>query len=138
MILKVTVQAAPPRGKTVRHSKDVYRLMQFLKKADREQFYVLHLNSKHRLIAMEMISMGSLTSAVIHPREVFKGAILNNSHAIICVHNHPSGDSTPSKADKIITRRLRSAGVLLGIHMLEHLVIGDHGYSSILGVQHDQ
>ena len=71
--------------------------------------------------------MGSLTAALVHPREVFKAAILSNAAALILVHNHPSGDPTPSAEDRAITERLRQVGELVGIRVLDHVVIGDEG-----------
>ena len=79
------------KGDALNEPEDVYKVMRFLEKADREMLYALHLNAKNRIIAMELVSMGSLTNCIIHPREVFKGAILNNSASVILVHNHPSG-----------------------------------------------
>lgn len=80
--------------------------MRFLERADREMLYVLHLDVKLRIVATELISVGSLTTSIMHQREIFKGAVLNNSAQIILVHNHPSGDVMPSKEDMIITRTL--------------------------------
>jgi proteasome lid subunit RPN8/RPN11 len=77
-----------------------------IRQLDREAFYVLHLDGKNRIISKELISLGSLNQSIVHPREVFKGALLNNSAAIIGVHNHPSGDPSPSREDKEITQRL--------------------------------
>ena len=92
---------------------------------DREEFWVVHLDAKNRMVGYEVIATGSLTTAIVHPREVFKGAILNNSAAIICFHNHPSGDPTPSAEDKGTTRRLKECADLLGIRMLDHIIIGN-------------
>lgn len=97
---------------------------------DREHFVVLHLDAENRMLAKETISIGDLTSAIIHPREVFKGAVHHGSAAIICVHNHPGGDNTPSEADISITRRLIECGELLGIKVLDHVIIGN-GFSSV-------
>lgn len=91
---------------------------------DREVFYVLHLNGKNQIIAKELISVGSLSQAIVHPREVFKGAVLNGSKAIICVHNHPAGDPSPSTEDDSMTQRLQSAGNIMGIDLLDHIIIG--------------
>lgn len=97
---------------------------------DREHFIVLHLNGKKNLLAKETISIGSLSSAVIHPREVFKGAVLNGSAAVILVHNHPAGDPNPSQEDIGVTERLSLAAEILGINILDHVIIGDAGYYS--------
>lgn len=88
------------------------------------------LDGKNRLAGFNVVSIGSLTASLVHPREVFKAAILANAAAMIVVHNHPSGDPTPSAEDIAITQRLRQAGELLGISLLDHVVIGDDRYVS--------
>jgi DNA repair protein RadC len=98
---------------------------------DREQFLCCHLDVKNRLISREVVSVGHLTSALVHPREVFKGALLANAAAIVLVHNHPSGDPQPSVEDVDITRRLVQAGRLLGIPVLDHVVLGRQGHVSL-------
>ena len=92
---------------------------------DREQFLVCCLDAKNVSIGVNIVSIGSLTLSIVHVREVFKPAILLNSAAIIAVHNHPSGDPTPSLEDRTLTTRLREAGDLLGIRLLDHLILGD-------------
>src|SRR5262249_50004441 len=102
-------------------------LAAYLAEEDREHFVVLLLNSKNRLIGINTVSIGSLTSSLVHPREVFKPAILANAAAIIVAHNHPSGEPTPSQDDVEITKRLHAAAELLGIRLLDHIVLGDNG-----------
>lgn len=119
------------KGDALCEPENVYQVMRFLEKADREMLYALHLDAKNRIIAMELVSMGSLTNSVIHPREVFKGAILNNSASVILVHNHPSGDTKPSKDDLKITEGIIKAGEMLGIPVIDHIVIGDGKYYSV-------
>jgi DNA repair protein RadC len=92
---------------------------------DREQFLVCCLDAKNVSIGVNIVSIGSLTLSIVHPREVFKPAILLNAYAILAVHNHPSGDPTPSPEDRTLTTRLREAGDLLGIRLLDHLILGD-------------
>ena len=92
---------------------------------DREQFLVACLDAKHAIIGVNVVSIGSLTLSIVHPREVFKPAILLNSAAIICAHNHPSGHPEPSSEDRVLTARLRQAGDLIGITILDHLILGD-------------
>ncbi len=92
---------------------------------DREQFLVCCLDAKNASIGVNIVSIGSLTLSIVHPREVFKAAILLNACAIIAMHNHPSGDPTPSPEDRTLTTRLREAGDLLGIRLLDHLILGD-------------
>lgn len=94
---------------------------------DREHFVALYLNTKNRPVGYQVISVGTLTAALVHPREVFKAAILSNANAVVVAHNHPSGDPTPSREDREITRRLKEAGQILGIELLDHLVIGHDG-----------
>ena len=92
---------------------------------DREQFLVACLDAKHGIIGVNVVSIGSLSFSIVHPREVFKPAILLNSAAIICAHNHPSGEPEPSSEDRVLTARLRQAGDLIGITILDHIVLGD-------------
>jgi DNA repair protein RadC len=97
---------------------------------DREQFLVCGLDAKHGIIGVNVVSIGSLTLAIVHPREVFKPLILMNAAAWICAHNHPSADPTPSPEDRVLTSRLRQGADLLGITLLDHLVLTDaHCYS---------
>ena len=96
---------------------------------DREQFVVCGLDAKHAVIGINVVSIGSLSLSIVHPREVFKALILMNAAAVICAHNHPSGDVTPSQEDIALTTRLRAAGELLGITLLDHLILGDRSYS---------
>jgi DNA repair protein RadC len=97
---------------------------------DREQFLVCGLDAKHRIIGINIVSIGSLTLAIVHPREVFKPLILMNAAACLCAHNHPSGDPTPSQEDHVLTLRLRKGANLLGITLLDHVILGeDHHFS---------
>lgn len=98
--------------------------------SDRERFLALLLNGKNKLLGIEEVSKGSLGASIVHPRELFKAAILANAAAIICAHNHPSGDPTPSAEDRRITERLRRAAEVLGIPILDHVVIGDPSFYS--------
>ncbi|MGB9792484.1 MAG: RadC family protein [Thermacetogeniaceae bacterium] len=98
---------------------------------DREHFRVVMLNTKNRVLAVETISIGSLNSSLVHPREVFKKAVQRSAAAVILVHNHPSGDPSPSSEDVEITRRLCEAGRIIGIDVLDHIIIGDHVFISL-------
>ncbi len=91
--------------------------------SDRERFACFHLDAKGRLVSWEVVSVGSLMAAIVHPREIFKAAILANAASVVLCHNHPSGDPTPSPADLQLTRRLAKAGDLLGIEVLDHVVV---------------
>ncbi len=99
----------------------------------KEQFHILLLDSKNRILREVLISEGSLTQSIVHPREVFVQAVRDSAAAIILVHNHPSGDPTPSREDREITRRLKEAGDLLGIRVLDHVIIGDGTFVSLTG-----
>ncbi len=92
---------------------------------DREQFLVCGLDAKHQVIGLNVVSVGSLTLSIVHPREVFKALIVMNAAAWLCAHNHPSGDVTPSQEDRVLTKRLKEAGELLGITLLDHLILGE-------------
>jgi len=98
---------------------------------DREQVIAIVLDTKNHIQGFHVVSTGSLDSSIVHPREVYKIAVLSNASAIILVHNHPSGDPTPSPEDVSLTRRLKQAGDILGIKLLDHIVIGDDTYVSI-------
>lgn len=105
-------------------------LMPRLRYAAREQFVAVLLNSKNRVIATEIISEGTLTSSVVHAREVFAPALLHHAAAVIVAHNHPSGDPQPSCEDREVTAMLVESGKVLGIPLLDHLIIGDGAYYS--------
>ncbi|MEB6610369.1 DNA repair protein RadC [Staphylococcus borealis] len=107
-------------------------MMSKMKDLTQEHFVVLLLNSKNIVIKEETIYKGTLNASVIHPREVFKAAIRASSNAIIVLHNHPSGDVTPSKEDIATTIRLKDCGELLGIQVLDHIIIGDQKYASLV------
>lgn len=110
---------------------DVYRLAQeYLDGADREHFGVLLLNTLHRIIGIHTVTIGVLNGSLVHPREVFKPAILGSAAALILFHNHPSGDPTPSGEDRKVTRQLVKAGQVIGIPVLDHVIIGDGRYHS--------
>lgn len=97
---------------------------------DKEHFMIIMLNAKHRVIAKKVISIGHLHASLVHPREMFKEAIKRSSAAVILVHNHPSGDLTPSKDDLTTTERLKEVGEILGIEVLDHIIVGDNRYLS--------
>lgn len=98
----------------------------------KENFIVVCLNSANRIIKYETITVGILNSSVVHPREVFKVAIENNSANIILIHNHPSGNPEPSKEDIKITKRLVESGKILDINVFDHIIIGNHKYLSMV------
>lgn len=117
---------------TIRSPQDVSELlMEELRYLQKEHFVCLFLNTKNQVLGQETLSMGSLNASIVHPREVFRSAIKRSSAAIICVHNHPSGDPTPSPEDVDITLRLKEAGAIIGIEILDHVIIGDQKFVSL-------
>jgi DNA repair protein RadC len=98
---------------------------------DREHFVVLHLDVRNRVMRKETVAIGCLTGVEVHPREVFKNAILGSAASLILAHNHPSGDPSPSQQDIELTGRLVQAGTLPGIAILDHIVIGREGFVSL-------
>lgn len=116
----------------IRSPHDVAALLsEDLRYLQKEHFVCLFLNTKNHVIAQETLSMGSLNASIVHPREVFRAAIKRSSASIICVHNHPSGDPTPSPEDVQITERLVQAGEIVGIEVLDHVIIGDRRFVSL-------
>ena len=116
-----TVNGSPVRART---PEDVANLCADLRQSAQEAFIVIDLNSKNNVIDKRLVSLGLLDASLVHPREVFRGAIVNNAAAIVVAHNHPSGDPTPSAEDVRITRQLVDAGRILSIRVLDHVVIG--------------
>ena len=111
---------------------DAYEMIkEQLEGLDREQFIIACLNTKNEPTNISVVSVGSLNKAIVHPREVFKTAILSNAASIMAFHNHPSGETTPSQQDIQVTNRLYEAGELLGIKLLDHLIIGDGTFTSL-------
>jgi len=122
---------AGPRPQ-VHNSEDAYRLLvPYVADADREHFYGVYLSTKNHVLAVELVSLGTLTASIVHPREVYKPAFLHSAASLLVAHNHPSGDPTPSPEDQEFTRRLAQAGELLGIRLLDHLILGDDTYVSL-------
>lgn len=123
--------AERPRRVELNNPRAVYEyLAPRMSHLDHEQFQVILLNAKNNVLDVECVSEGTLTASLVHPREVFKPAIRRAAHAVILVHNHPSGDPTPSREDREITQRLIDSGRVLGIEVLDHLVIGDGRFVS--------
>jgi len=120
------------RGARLGGGADVFRHYHAsMRELRHEQFRVLMLDGKHRVLREELISQGTLTSSPIHPREVFAPAIRHSAAALVMVHNHPSGDPTPSADDLEVTRRLCEVGLLVGIRVVDHVIVGDGQYCSM-------
>jgi len=115
----------------LRTAQDVFDIFRDrLAKLDREEFLAVVLDGRNRIVGFNVVSTGTLTASLVHPRELFKPAILANAAALVLVHNHPSGDPEPSAEDRALTERLKQAGELLGIRILDHVVIGDDRFRS--------
>ena len=99
---------------------------------DQEHYFVMYLNTRNNLIGMEIVAKGTLNSAIVHPREVFKGAIRVSAASVIVGHNHPSGDPAPSKDDDELHRRIENAGDLIGIRVLDSIVLGENDFYSYM------
>ena len=118
--------------RTISSPKDAYEMIkEQLEGLDREQFIIACLNTKNEPTNISVVAVGILNKAIVHPREVFKTAILSNAASIMAFHNHPSGETTPSQQDIQLTNRLYEAGELLGIKLLDHLIIGDGTFTSL-------
>lgn len=124
---RVSVRSGSVR-RMISCAEDVVRICApQLRGSDREHFWALALNTKNQLLRTIEVSIGSLNASIVHPRELFKEAVRLSAASVVVVHNHPSGDPTPSGADIQLTRRLVKAGDVLGIEVLDHVVIGDSG-----------
>jgi len=97
-----------------------------------EQFGILLLDTKHRVIRIKIIAVGSVDTTVVHPREVFREAAAGSAAAIVLFHNHPSGDPTPSHDDLLLTSRMAQAGEIMGIHVIDHIILADQRYFSLV------
>lgn len=124
--------AAPlAKGTKITSSRDLFHHYHpSLRDLRHEIFKVVLLDAKHMMIREVTVSEGSLTLSIVHPREVFNLAVRESAAAVIFLHNHPSGDPTPSQEDRVLTRRLVAAGDVLGIRVLDHLIVGDGRYVS--------
>ena len=126
-VLKVDATNIRP---TIQTPKDVIAQVSYLKNHKKENFVVLYLNARNELLNKETISIGTLNTSLVHPREVYEPAITGFSSSVVFIHNHPSGDPEPSEEDKKITKQLAEAGKILGIEVLDHIIIGQEKYFS--------
>ncbi len=129
---KLTIQEGTAQyvANTISNAQTVYALFSFLQQETKEHFIALHLDAKNRILCIDRVSAGTMTNSVIHPREVFKTALLSSATSLLLIHNHPSGDPAPSREDILITEKLKGAGEIMGIAVLDHVIIGD-GYVSL-------
>ena len=132
--LKMVKEDTVEYSNTIKSPADVAKLAREvlgMHEMAEENFIILCLNTKNKIVGVHTISIGSLNASIVHPREVFKAALLNNAASIILAHNHPSGDPEPSRDDIETTHRLDNAGNILGINVLDHIIIGDGRYISL-------
>ena len=129
---EVVREDLPPYIATDRFTSagQVYELFRNIVWESREMVLALHLDGKNRIICFDRLSIGSLNQSIIHPRELYKSALLSSAAAIILIHNHPTGDPSPSNEDIAITLRMKNAGDLIGIKLLDHIIIGDGDFVS--------
>lgn len=114
----------------VSYPTDILPSLKRYRDLDQEHFLVVTLDGGHQVIAIRLITKGILNRTIIHPREVFRQAISDNSASVILIHNHPSGNTDPSDEDKAVTQRLVDAGELIGINVLDHIIISKSDYFS--------
>ena len=117
-------------SRTIRAPKDLLQYAEEvlqMQNLAQEHFVVLSLDTKNNVVAVNTIFVGSLNASIVHPREVFGALVLNSAAAFICIHNHPSGNPTPSREDIDVTRRLAECGKIMGIELLDHVIVGDDG-----------
>lgn len=121
---RIQLEREHPEPEKITGSVDASRIaFNRLRYEKQEVFAVIFLDTKNRVIAVEAVFQGTLNASLVHPRDIFRLAVRHNAHAIICAHNHPGNDPTPSEADDAITQRLMEAGELLGIGMLDHVIV---------------
>jgi DNA repair protein RadC len=121
----------PGQGVELSRPEDVVPLLHDWRRATREHFVAFYLNARNQLLVRDLVSVGSLSASIVHPREVFAPALERRAAGVIVAHNHPSGDPEPSPEDLAITRRLADAGSLLGIELLDHVVVAARGFVSM-------
>ena len=115
----------------ITNAKEIYEYMKYLlDNKDQEYFYCIYVNTKKEVIERKLLFMGTINRSTVHPREIFKYAYLNSASGIICVHNHPTGDTTPSKDDIMLTKALVETGIMSGIPIIDHVITGEEDYYS--------
>ena len=125
------VREGPAEKANIGSPEDAFKLLRReVTGLDREQLWRIDLDARHNVLGYEVVSVGTATASLVHPREIFKGAILNSAVGIVLAHNHPSQDTSPSPEDREVTRRVSRAGELLGIPLVDHLVLSDEKFYS--------
>lgn len=127
-VVSIRLVEEPPlySRKTIKNVSDVVDVVgEELRKYDRELFCILNLRTRNQVINLNIVSIGTLSGSLVHPREVFKSAILSNAAGIMLIHNHPSGNCLPSKVDMEITKKLEDAGAFLDIPVVDHIIIAE-------------
>ena len=125
--------AASPaaKGDVIESSEDIYRIMRlYLQNLDREEFHIVLLTNRNKVLLKQRLFQGSLSSSLVEPREIIKTALNYSAASVIFVHNHPSGNPSPSAEDKSLTKRLKMACEVMGIRVLDHIIIGSETYFS--------
>jgi DNA repair protein RadC len=128
---KVGRYELPRETRSPEEAYNAIKIITNVQEEAQEVFGILVLNTKNKIVAVHEVSRGALNSSLVHPREVFKPAVLHNAASIICFHNHPSGNPEPSREDIEITNRLVEAGKIMGIEILDHIIVGDDRYVSL-------
>lgn len=119
------------KTKDILSPADIWKDMLATHTSKKEHFYVYYLDTRNSIVKKELISLGSLNASIVHPREVFEPAVRNLCAHIILSHNHPSGDSTPSEADVLVTKKLQNAGKIMDIEVLDHVIVCEKGFTSM-------
>ena len=132
--VKLVKEKETEYNQTVNDSKTAYNLIQKvldINNSTVEKFGLLTLDTRNKIIGIHILTVGTLNSSIVHPRDVFQHAILSNANSILLFHNHPSGNPTPSLEDETITAKLKEAGELMGIPVIDHVIVGDGGFMSM-------
>lgn len=128
---RIFLEQPEKNNKKLLSAEDIYQEMKYLfYRKKQEYFYCLYFNNRQELIERKLLFMGTINRSLVHPREIFKGAYLNSASSIICMHNHPSGDLTPSREDIRLTKQLVEIGRITGIPVTDHIIASDDGYYS--------
>jgi len=131
LLTKKVISEKDERKNIIGSPEDLYDELKYLEYENQENFVVLYLNTKNQVIKRQVIFVGSLNASIVHPREVFREAIKLSSASIAVAHNHPSGDSSPSQEDLLVTKRLVEAGKVVGCEVLDHIIIGRNNFISL-------